>query len=102
MARIADPNQFALAHTVEDLALAMLEEQKPGRRLYTNVEFYSAVVLASVGLPGDMFTTTFAASRVAGWTAHVLEQVANNRLIRPEAEYMGPMEQQFVPLAERQ
>jgi citrate synthase len=102
MARIADPNQFALAHTVEDLALAMLEEQKPGRRLYTNVEFYSAVVLASVGLPGDMFTTTFAASRVAGWTAHVLEQVANNRLIRPEAEYTGPREQQFVPLAERQ
>jgi citrate synthase len=102
MARIADPQQFALAHKVEDLALTLLEEQKPGRRLYTNVEFYSAVVLSSVGLPGDMFTPTFAASRVAGWTAHILEQVANNRLIRPEAEYTGPTEQQFVPLNERQ
>jgi citrate synthase len=102
MARIADPRQFALAHKVEELALALLDEQKPGRRLYTNVEFYSAVVLSSVGLPGDMFTPTFAASRVAGWTAHILEQVANNRLIRPEAEYTGPMQQQFVPLDQRQ
>ena len=52
MARIADPQQFALARKVEELALALLDEQKPGRRLYTNVEFYSAVVLSSVGLPG--------------------------------------------------
>jgi citrate synthase len=102
MARIADPQQFALARKVEELGLALLEEQKPGRRLYTNVEFYSAVGLAAVGLPGDMFTPTFAASRIAGWTAHVLEQAANNRLIRPEAEYTGPMELQFVPLDERQ
>jgi citrate synthase len=102
MARLADPEQFALAHRVEELALALLEEQKPGRRLYTNVEFYSAVVLSSVGLPGDLFTPTFAASRVAGWTAHILEQVANNRLIRPEAEYTGLTEQLFVPLNERQ
>jgi len=102
MARIADPQQFALARRVEELALALLEEQKPGRRLYTNVEFYSTVVLASVGLPRDLFTPTFAASRVAGWTAHILEQVANNRLIRPEAEYTGATEQQFVSLGERQ
>src|SRR5438034_3823993 len=102
MARIADPQQFALARRVEELALALLEEQQQGRRLYTNVEFYSAVVLAAVGLPGDLFTPTFAASRVAGWTAHILEQVANNRLIRPEAEYTGPTEQHFVPLNERQ
>jgi citrate synthase len=101
MARIADPQQFALAQRVEELALALLAEQKPGRRLYTNVEFYSAVVLSSVGLPGDLFTPTFAASRVAGWTAHILEQVGNNRLIRPEAEYTGPTEQKFVPLNER-
>jgi len=60
------------------------------------------VVLSSVGLPADLFTPTFAASRVAGWTAHILEQVANNRLIRPEAEYIGPTEQQFVPIDERQ
>ncbi len=101
LARLADPQAFALARRVEELALALLEEQKPGRRLYTNVEFYSAVVLSSVGLPGDLFTPTFAASRVAGWTAHILEQVANNRLIRPEAEYTGPAEQHFVQLGER-
>ncbi len=101
IAQIADPQQFALARRVEELALALLEEQKPGRRLYTNVEFYSAVVLASVGLPGDLFTPTFAASRVAGWTAHILEQVANNRLIRPEAEYTGPTDERFVPLEKR-
>ncbi|HYT27541.1 MAG TPA: citrate synthase [Ktedonobacteraceae bacterium] len=101
MARLADPQEFALARRVEELALALLEEQKPGRRLYTNVEFYSAVVLASVGLPGDLFTPTFAASRVVGWTAHILEQVANNRLIRPEADYTGPNETRFVAIDER-
>jgi citrate synthase len=101
LARLADPQEFALARRVEELALALLEEQKPGRRLYTNVEYYSAVVLASVGLPGDLFTPTFAASRVAGWTAHILEQVANNRLIRPEAEYTGPTDERFVPINDR-
>ncbi|MEO6893220.1 MAG: citrate synthase/methylcitrate synthase [Ktedonobacteraceae bacterium] len=101
LARLADPQQFALAHHVEQRALALLDELKPGRRLYTNVEFYSAVLLSSVGLPGDLFTPTFAVSRAAGWTAHVLEQVSNNRLIRPEAEYTGPAEVQFVPLKER-
>ena len=101
MARLASPQEFALARRVEELALALLEEQKPGRRLYTNVEFYSAVLLASVGLPGDLFTPTFAVSRAAGWTAHILEQVGNNRLIRPEADYTGPTEMRFVPLNER-
>ena len=101
LSRLADPKEFALARHVEELALTLLEEQKPGRRLYTNVEFYSAVLLASVGLPGDLFTPTFAVSRVAGWTAHILEQIGNNRLIRPEADYTGPTEAHFVPLAER-
>ncbi|MFL5665668.1 MAG: citrate synthase [Ktedonobacteraceae bacterium] len=101
LARLADPQEFVLARRVEELALALLEEQKPGRRLYTNVEFYSAVLLASVGLPGDLFTPTFAVSRAAGWTAHILEQVGNNRLIRPEADYTGPTEERFVPLKAR-
>lgn len=101
LARLADPQEFVLARRVEELALTILEEQKPGRRLYTNVEFYSAVLLASVGLPGDLFTPAFAMSRVAGWTAHILEQVGNNRLIRPESEYTGPMDVKFVPLNER-
>jgi len=101
LARLADPQEFVLARRVEELALVLLEEQKPGRRLYTNVEFYSAVLLASVGLPGDLFTPTFAISRAAGWTAHILEQIGNNRLIRPEADYTGPTEERFVSLKAR-
>ena len=101
LARLADPQEFVLARRVEELALALLEEQKPGRRLNTNVEFYSAVLLSSVGLPGDLFTPTFAVSRVSGWTAHILEQVGNNRLIRPEADYVGPIDEHFVPLDAR-
>jgi citrate synthase len=101
MARVADPQGFILARRVEELALAILEEQKPRRRLYTNVEYYSAVLMNSLGLPGDLFTPTFAVSRVAGWTAHILEQTRNNRLIRPEADYTGPMDVQFVPLEAR-
>jgi len=101
MARVADPQGFILSRRVEELAIALLDELKPGRRLYTNVEFYSAALLASVGLSGDLFTPTFAASRVAGWSAHILEQVQNNRLIRPEADYTGTMDTKFVPLNER-
>ncbi len=101
MARVADPQGFVLSSRVEELAIALLDELKPGRRLYTNVEFYSAALLSSVGLSGDLFTPTFAISRVAGWTAHILEQVQNNRLIRPEADYTGPIDTQFVPLNER-
>lgn len=101
IARQADPAGFAYARHVEKLALALLEETKPGRRLYTNVDFYSAVVLNAVGVPVDLFTPTFAVSRVAGWTAHILEQTANNRLIRPLAEYSGPDSLPFVPLGQR-
>jgi citrate synthase len=101
LARLADPQTFVFARHVEELALALLDEEKPGRRLYTNVEFYTAVLLASVGLPSDLFTPAFAISRIAGWTAHILEQANNNRLIRPESEYIGPDSVQFVPLEQR-
>ncbi|GCE26073.1 citrate synthase 1 [Dictyobacter alpinus] len=101
MARVADPEDFKLSSYVETKALALLDEMKPGRKLYTNVEYYSAALMKAVGLSGDLFTPTFAVSRCAGWTAHILEQVNNNRLIRPEAEYTGPQNESFVPLAER-
>lgn len=101
LTRLADPRGFVLARRVEELALLLLEEQKPGRHLYSNVEYYSAALLAAVGLPGDLFTPTFAVGRVAGWTAHILEQTGNNRLIRPEAEYTGPLQLPFVPLHKR-
>lgn len=86
-----EPALFLLAQSVENHALAILHETKPDQRLYTNVEFYSAAVMHAVGLPRDLFTATFAASRTAGWTAHILEQAADNRLIRPDVEYVGPM-----------
>ncbi|GHO53046.1 citrate synthase [Ktedonobacter robiniae] len=101
MARVADPQGFVFTRRVEELAISILEELKPGRRLYTNVEYYSAALMASVGLSGDLFTPTFAVSRVGGWTAHVLEQAGNNRLIRPEAEYTGSTDLAFKPLNER-
>ena len=97
----SDPTFFALSKRTEERALAMLAERKPGRRLYTNVEFYSAAVLAAVGLPGDMFTPTFAVSRAVGWSANVLAQAAHNRLIRPQSEFVGPTDKTFVPISER-
>ena len=102
MARTAsDPDFFELSLKTEERALDLLNERKPGRRLYTNVEFYSAAVLAAVGLPGDMFTPTFSVARAVGWSAHVLEQVANNRLIRPQSEFVGPTDLHFVDVDHR-
>jgi citrate synthase len=97
----SDPDFFELSKRTEERALSLLHERKPDRRLYTNVEFYSAAVLAAVGLPGDMFTPTFAVSRSVGYGAHVLEQVSNNRLIRPQSEFVGPTDKTFVPIDER-
>ncbi|MBK9712073.1 MAG: hypothetical protein IPO81_12240 [Kouleothrix sp.] len=72
------------------------------RQLNPNVEFYSAPLLYTVGLPLDLFTAAFAISRVAGWMAHIREQLADNRLIRPKADYDGPALRRFVPIAERE
>ena len=80
---------IADARTVEAATLRVLRETKPGRRLDTNVEFYTALLLHAVGLPVELFTPTFALARSGGWTAHVLEQMAANRLIRPAARYVG-------------
>jgi citrate synthase len=71
------------------------------RNLYANVDYYSAVALYMIGIPVDQFTALFAISRIAGWTAHVQEQLANNRLIRPQAHYIGPEKRPYIPLAER-
>lgn len=66
-----------------------------------NVDFYSASVYSYLGIDADLFTPIFAMSRITGWTAHILEQYANNRLIRPRAEYTGPINQQYVPITQR-
>jgi citrate synthase len=88
--RVARPDRFALAERVEAVALDALHRERPGQRLYTNVEFYGAVVLEAVGLTRDLFTPTFALGRTAGWVAHALEQSKDNRLIRPDVRYVGP------------
>jgi citrate synthase len=86
------PEWLALAISVEDVALRVLAERHPERALKTNVEFYAAPVLQGVGLSPDLFPATFSLARHAGWTAHVLEQAADNRLIRPDVRYVGPAE----------
>ncbi|MDX1510606.1 MAG: citrate synthase [Nitriliruptorales bacterium] len=78
-----------LAVAVEDAIVDVLAEEKPGRKLYANVEFYAAVVLEACGLPRELFTSTFALSRAIGWSAHIREQHAEGRLIRPTARYVG-------------
>ncbi|HEV2094004.1 MAG TPA: citrate synthase/methylcitrate synthase [Rubrobacter sp.] len=97
----ADKNLYDLALEVEETALRLLAERKPGRNLQTNVEFYTALLLHGLGLPTDLFTPTFAVGRVAGWTAHCLEQQAENRLIRPQSEYVGASDGVWVPPEER-
>jgi citrate synthase len=86
------PEWLELAIQVEDMALRLLAERHPERALKTNVEYYAAPVLMGVGLTPDLFPATFSLARHAGWTAHALEQAANNRLIRPDVRYVGPPE----------
>jgi citrate synthase len=99
--RSGDRELLDLTREVERITVKVLGEVKPGRDLYANVELYAALILHTVGVPSELFTPTFAAARSAGWTAHILEQNADNRLIRPQSTYVGPRDRQFVPLAER-
>ncbi|BDE07918.1 citrate synthase [Vulcanimicrobium alpinum] len=92
---------YLIARALEDASNAVLAEVKPGKPIYANVEFYTAPTLASLGIPSDEFTCTFACGRIAGWSAHVLEQVAHNRLIRPQATYVGPAVHPYEPIAAR-
>ena len=89
-ARLEDRALFDLARAVESTTLKVLDEVKPGRNLRTNVEFYTALVLQSLGLKPHSFVATFACGRVAGWCAHIMEQHAQDHLIRPQSEYVGP------------
>lgn len=85
---------YAIAERIEQV---MMSEKK----LFPNVDFYSAIVYHCLGIPTPMFTPVFVFSRISGWSAHVMEQWANNKLIRPASEYIGPEPQVFVPLQER-
>jgi len=90
----ADKNFFSISHRIEDIVLA-----KKG--IYPNVDFYSATVQHALGIPEEFYTTIFAASRISGWTAHILEQYANNRLIRPTSKYIGQFNRPFIPVSLR-
>ena len=96
-----DADLYELALSVEETALRLLAEHKPGRNLQTNVEFYTALLLHGLKLSTDLFTPTFAVGRVAGWTAHCLEQRALDRLIRPQSEYVGATNRTWVPPEDR-
>src|SRR5881394_233799 len=97
-ARLEDRALFDLARAVEATALKVLDEVKPGRNLRTNVEFYTALVLQSLGLKPRSFVATFACGRVAGWCAHIMEQHAQDHLIRPQSEYVGPRDRKSTRL----
>lgn len=85
-----------------DMSERIAQIMKEQKGLNANVDFYSATVYYSLGIPTDLFTPIFAISRTAGWTAHVLEQLADNRLFRPQSEYIGhPVGKKVVPIAER-
>jgi len=99
--RAGDMSLYTLARAVEAQALRLLEEYKPGRRLQTNVEFYTALLLHGLGFDVDLFTPTFAVSRVSGWIAHAFEQRRANRIIRPQSEYVGPLGRVWVPASQR-
>jgi citrate synthase len=89
-AQLENRELYELARQVEQAALRVLAEVKPGRNLRTNVEFYTALVLQAIGLEPAQFVAMFACGRVAGWCAHVIEQHEQDHLIRPQSEYTGP------------
>lgn len=82
---------FKLSLVVEKKAIELLNEYKPGRKLYPNLEFWAAGVLRTIDLPRELYTPTFCTSRISGWSAQIMEQASNNRIIRPSSIYVGPM-----------
>lgn len=92
---------FDLARHVEETALRLLAEHKPNRVIKTNVEYYTALILHELNIPKDLFTATFAISRVVGWMAHCLEQKRQDRLIRAKGFYVGVEGRDWVSIAQR-
>src|SRR6476469_8448782 len=92
--------RFEVAEALEQAALAELKARKPDRVLATNVEFWSAVVLDHAEVPSSLFTSLFTCARTAGWSAHILEQKREGRLIRPSAKYVGPPERPLSDVRE--
>ena len=98
---VDDQRFFESVEEFEEIAVRQLAEHNPNRKLETNVEFYTAVLLHGVGIPQELFTPTFAVSRVGGWTAHGLEELADTKIIRPTSVYAGNRNRSWSPLDER-
>jgi citrate synthase len=96
-----EQSSLDLAKEVERVAVQVLLDEKPGRNLNTNVEFYTALLLRDVGLTPDLFSPCFAVGRTVGWTAHIIEQQDSGRLIRPQSEYSGERGLKFAPIDKR-
>jgi citrate synthase len=84
-----------------DTSVRVQETVMEEKSLYPNVDFYTASVLSALGLPPDLYTSLFAVARMSGWTAHIREQYADNRLICPDSEYIGPGPREWRPLEAR-
>ena len=93
-AKLGEPKWIQMSERIADIMLKQ-------KNLHANVDFYSATVYYSLGIPTDLFTPIFAIARTAGWTAHVIEQLADNRLIRPQSLYTGPVGLKVVPIDQR-
>ncbi len=100
-AAAGDTDFFETVQEFERKAVDLLAERRPDLQLETNVEYYTAALLNGVGVPRDLFTTTFAVSRVGGWMAHCLEQLDGNRIIRPRSRYTGDHDRTWTPVEER-
>jgi citrate synthase len=92
--QVGDTHWFEISDRIQQ---SVMEE----KGLYPNVDFYTASVYSALGIPPDLYTTLFATARMAGWTAHIREQYADNRLIRPDSEYIGPGVREWVPIEDR-
>jgi len=97
--RAGDARWLEISERIQ--AIMSEEMDRRGKKIYPNVDFFSASVYFTLGIPTDLFTNVFACARMAGWTAHVMEQHRDNRLIRPKAEYMGPMGLEVKPIEAR-
>ena len=99
MARELGSPQIEVAEELEQVALTALQARHPDRVLATNVEYYSAIVLDVADIPPPLAPAMFACSRVAGWSAHILEQKRTGRLFRPSARYVGPGARSLSPVS---
>jgi len=96
-----DRSLLELTQAVERTTVKVLAELKPGRDLHANVELYAALILHAVGVPSELFTPVFAIGRTSGWTAHMIEQLEDNRLIRPSSIYVGPRDLRWTAIEQR-